>query len=231
MAIVHIGRCELGAAPKIAVIVDRIMPVEKVMEFREAGASLLEVRVDLFEDSFARIVEYVDDVRKRTGMPMIGTMRETPSNRERRLSYFQTLIPLVDCIDIELDTPVNREVIALCEGKPVIVSEHDFTRTPDIAELHAMAERAQALGATIFKVAVMPRAKTDVTRVLRFCEECAMPVVAIAMGALGAVSRVVAPLFGSLFTYAFVGEHEIAPGQLPLRELSNTIEMLYPQMS
>jgi 3-dehydroquinate dehydratase type I len=74
----------------------------------------------------------------------------------------------------------------------------------------------------------MARGRDDVTRVLRFWVESSIPTVAIAMGPLGTISRVIAPLFGSLFTYAFVGEREVAPGQLPLDELSSMIARLYP---
>lgn len=228
MAKIRIGDCELGVVPRITVIVDGRAAVEEVVRYGAQGASLLEVRADLFDGEFARVLEYVDALRARTGMPMIGTIRETPRNSGRRLELFEQLIPLVDCIDIEVDAPIGREVVSLCADKPVIVSEHDYERTPEPAGLHDIADRARALGGSIVKVAVMARSGGDVTRVLRFCEECAMPTVAIAMGPLGTISRVVGPLFGSLFTYAFVGDREVAPGQLPLGELSTMLSRLYP---
>jgi 3-dehydroquinate dehydratase-1 len=205
-----------------------MVPLETLSGYRQRGASLLEVRVDLFNEDFDRVLEYVGELRSRCGMPVIGTIRETDRTRPHRLELFERLVPLVDSIDIEVDAAIGREVAALCGDKPLIVSEHDFERTPRLEELHHSADRAGSLGASIAKVAVMARGRDDVTRVLRFCEESSIPTVAIAMGPLGTISRVIAPLFGSLFTYAFVGEREVAPGQLPLDELSSMIARLYP---
>jgi 3-dehydroquinate dehydratase-1 len=92
-----------------------------------------------------------------------------------------------------------------------------------------MVKEAKAAGATIVKLATTARSRGDVTRLLRFTENANVPMVAIAMGPVGTISRVVAPLFGSLFTYAFIGE-EVAPGQMSLDEMVLPLRRLYPGM-
>jgi hypothetical protein len=55
------------------------------------------------------------------------------------------------------------------------------------------------------------------------------PLVAIAMGHAGTVSRIAFPAAGSLLTYASAdGEEPTAPGQLPLRMLRRELARYYP---
>ncbi len=83
-------------------------------------------------------------------------------------------------------------------------------------------------GADIVKIATMAKSRADVVRLLRFTETCTVPVVTIAMSAIGTVSRVIAPLFGSLFTYGYI-TRPVAPGQLPVERLSEMRELFFPQ--
>ena len=90
-----------------------------------------------------------------------------------------------------------------------------------------MVDRALLQGADIIKIAVMARSTADVTRLLRFTEDCKVPLVTIAMGPLGSVSRVIAPLFGSLFTYGFI-HRPVAPGQLSVEKLIEERTLYFP---
>jgi len=49
----------------------------------------------------------------------------------------------------------------------------------------------------------------------------------MAMGPVGALSRLFYPAAGSLLTYSSVGE-PTAPGQIPLRELALLLTRFYP---
>jgi len=137
-------------------------------------------------------------------------------------------VPYVDAIDIELDTPIGPDVIAGAEGKTIIVSEHDFTSTPSVEGLNHMVEQGIQQGADIVKIATMATCVQDITRLLRFTEDCTTPLVTIAMGPLGTASRVFAPLFGSLYTYGFITE-SVAPGQISAEELAKEFKLYYTQ--
>jgi 3-dehydroquinate dehydratase-1 len=82
-------------------------------------------------------------------------------------------------------------------------------------------------GASLVKIAAMPHSADDVMRMLRFCNDTPHPMVAITMGELGTLSRVFAPLFGSLFSYAFLGD-SVAPGQLSVDKLAEEFRLFYP---
>ena len=110
-----------------------------------------------------------------------------------------------------------------------MLSFHDFQRTPPLQELLERFRQAQALGADLAKVAVMPQHPADVLTLLQATwqasEELAIPVAGMAMGALGAVSRVAGGEFGSALTFA-VGQAASAPGQLPIEDLRAALAAL-----
>jgi 3-dehydroquinate dehydratase-1 len=47
------------------------------------------------------------------------------------------------------------------------------------------------------------------------------------MGEYGTIARVLAPVFGSLFTYGYVTK-SVAPGQLPVGKLIEELRLFYP---
>ena len=160
-------------------------------------------------------------------MPLIGTIRETEDNRDKRLSMFECLIPLIDAIDIEIDSNINHDVISKAEGKIKIVSEHNFEKTPSDDELSQILGIAKNLGADIIKIAVMPNSREDVTRLLDFTKSRSENLVTISMGEIGKRSRIDAFKYGSLFTYGFINE-EVAPGQTSLDEMVEEFKTFYP---
>jgi 3-dehydroquinate dehydratase I len=222
-----IGGCSLGKKPRIVAIIDRKVAISEVLGLAERGADILEFRLDCFNGPLADALVYVRALREETSFPLIGTIRETPATKEQRLYLFKRLIPLVDCIDIEADAPIAPEVIAMAKGKTILVSEHDFESMPNPEKLNDIADQAFALGANIVKIAAMAKSAEDVRRLFRFTEERADPLVTIAMGPAGAISRVAAPLYGSLFTYAFIAD-SVAPGQLSLDEIARDFRKFFP---
>jgi 3-dehydroquinate dehydratase-1 len=220
-----IGSFELGKKPGIVAIIDEMISVEEIRSLR--GIDLIEFRIDCFDTPIEETVSYVKEVRSSVDIPSIGTIRETDFNRNSRLQFFQAVVPFVDCVDIELGTPISEEILACSKGKTILVSEHNFEKTPSDDVLHSMVDKAMLQGADIVKIAVMARSTADVTRLLRFTEDCKVPLVTIAMGPLGRVSRVIAPLFGSLFTYGFI-HRPVAPGQLSVEKLAEEISLYFP---
>jgi 3-dehydroquinate dehydratase I len=139
----------------------------------------------------------------------------------------------VDAMDFEMgnDTGHVAQVRALtrAHGLALVLSFHDFQRTPIDAELDARFNRAQELEADVAKVAVMPQSMADVHRLLcatlRASERLSIPVISMAMGGLGAVTRLAGGVYGSALTFA-VGSAPSAPGQIPIAEVRSTLAVL-----
>jgi 3-dehydroquinate dehydratase/shikimate dehydrogenase len=111
-------------------------------------------------------------------------------------------------IDLEFKASFARELIASTGGKRIVLSSHDFEGVPPdlIEQVRAM----RAAGAEIVKVAITARSLADNLQLLQL--ERARNTVLIAMGPVGAPTRVLAAHFHSHWTYA--GEAH-APGMLP----------------
>jgi len=229
MNTIKIGKMELGVIPRVVGIIDSPMPEARLKSFAERGVDIFEVRVDLFNKPIGKVIDYIKTVRKTVkNAPVIGTIRETDFNRADRAEWYMTLAPHVDCVDIELGIPEWRELLdGIMNPTVIMVSEHDFSATPDMIGLGDIVKRAVSQGAEIVKIAAMANSVSDVTRLLRFTEECRTPIVSISMGDTGAVSRVIAPIFGSLFTYGYLRK-PVVPGQLSAIKLVKALNEYFP---
>jgi 3-dehydroquinate dehydratase I len=227
MCTARVGPLLLDGAPRIAAIIDRELPLEQVAALADRGADLLEIRLDLFAPDFGAAFGYIARIRESVALPLLGTVRPNEHTEPHRLELFQRLLPFVDAIDIELDSDSIEQIVEMGTGKTIVVSEHDFERMPPLERLQSLTTQAVAAGAHIVKIAAMAHSAQDVARLLSFCRRVEHPMVAIAMGQHGLLSRLVAPLFGSLFSYAFVSE-SVAPGQMGLDELAAEMARYYP---
>ena len=118
-------------------------------------------------------------------------------------------------VDVEHD---SIAAIGDVPHEKVIVSYHNFEKTPaDLADIHA---RLAATGAAVVKVAVMARHILDTAAVLRILRNARKPTIALAMGPRGVLTRILAPKFGALLTYAGAGAGpEAAPGHISATEM------------
>ncbi len=137
---------------------------------------------------------------------------------EERLALLRRAMEL-GCayVDVEWDSVAEL-------GRPrgsatrLIVSRHWFDRTPP--DLPALAEELRPL-ADVVKLVGTVRAPADLLPVLELLGGARGPVIAIGMGAQGALTRVAAPCFpAALLTYgAAQGIAATAPGQLTIEAM------------
>ena len=246
----------------------------------DAGADVLELRVDLLEEAgalaapdpldaaaaAARILECLrglgeaiaaDGVDADAAAPVLLTCRTAAEGGRARLddaSYVALLCSVLDGLadwaperrPVAIDVEVQRGCLPqVCEqahglGIDVVASFHDFEATPADEVLEEVLARMAREGADLAKIAVWPTGADDVARLLGVCARATadagegaglgVPVAAMSMGALGAVSRV-APAFGSALTFAVVPDEQgqaraSAPGQMPIQDVRRCLELL-----
>lgn len=225
-----IGPCILGDIPRVAVALRDGVHRGEVESAMERGGDIIEMRIDNFGSHEAAHV--CAELEAVSDLPVIGTIRRREegggwhTNETQRLKLYQTIMPLIDAVDIELNADaVNREVITCAreQGVPVIGSFHDFQRTPEMSSLKKTLDKGDTLGVDIVKVAAHCADMTDLRRLAQLLlEHQDRAMVVIGMGRHGTVSRALFPALGSLLTYTFIGKPS-APGQM---DLDNTVATL-----
>lgn len=226
----------------VAVILEK--PLENSKKAAEKGADILEIRLDLLGiRTPERAAEVIREIKAETGLPIIVTSRsgaeggKWDGKEEDRTGLLINLLSLKDgpdAIDIELSAGMkerNRVIKAAKDRETaVIVSSHDFLKTPPLQNMRTIIEEMFLAGADIAKLAVMPLSVGDTLNLLRVTldfKDAGKSVCTIAMGSQGKHTRVVAPFYGSVLTYASIESNaSAAPGQLPVDEVKKIMEML-----
>lgn len=150
-----------------------------------------------------------------------------------KLNIFAAETNLIDLADIEFYTEqdLKQECIQKIHktGCKIILSNHDFNKTPDKAEITDRLLKMEKDGADIVKIAVMPKTPSDVAVLLgATCEAADLvscPVVTMSMSKLGVVSRIAGGVFGSAITFATAGAAS-APGQIPVEDLKMCLDLI-----
>jgi 3-dehydroquinate dehydratase-1 len=199
---------------------------------------MLEWRIDFFEgiaDS-AQVIDAARAIKRAAGaVPVLLTRRNATEGGQPIAMDEAAVVAMyvraceagcVDLIDYELsnapeDLKHLREVSA-AHGVAMVMSYHNFQRTPDAAFLVGRFDQAQRLGADVAKVAVMPQNPQDVLTLLgatyTASQNTRIPLVSMSMGGIGSISRVMGWMYGSAATFA-VGQGSSAPGQIAVEEL------------
>lgn len=122
---------------------------------------------------------------------------------------------------VEAPKEWKTEMVALAKkhNVQVIISHHNYDSTPNAERLQEIVTECFADGADIAKIAVAAQTKQDTARVLALHDDD-RPVVMLAMGEQGKISRVAGPLLGAPFTFvAATPETATAPGQLTAAQM------------
>jgi len=214
--------------------------LERARAAFEQGAKLIEWRADLLaEEDAAVAVTSLRALIRECPLPCIVTIRPTweggmyGGSETDRVSLIEAIGTSDDApryIDVELDayrTSRNRRQkvnLAVDHDQQVrdvepslILSTHDFRGRPADLRVAAMASEPAC---AVMKIAWMARSLRDNLEVIDLLVERVKPTVAMCMGEFGLMSRVLAPKFGGLFTFAALERgSESAPGQPTLDEM------------
>ncbi|MED6221692.1 hypothetical protein PIB30_057224 [Stylosanthes scabra] len=207
---------------------------EALVEMRKAkeiGADVVEVRLDLLKNFNPS--HHLQLLIKNRPLPTLITYRaiweggEYDGDESKRVDALRLAIELgSDFVDVELK--VAHELYKLIdEGKKpenvkIIVSSHNFENTPSIEELGNLAATIQSTGADIVKIATTALDITDSARLLQLLVHSQVPMIGIAMGEKGFMTRILAAKFGGFLTFASMeggSESAAAAGQPCINEL------------
>jgi 3-dehydroquinate dehydratase-1 len=194
------------------------------------GLELAEIRLDAMAEPelTPQNIRRIFSCRAR----LVATCRPGKLGDEKRKECLSLAIDSgAAYVDIEVEAPDSYKMElaekARAKGCKVIVSYHDYRRTPPEAELRQIIRWCFDSGADIAKIACMAQNDGDNARLLGLLDGSAGKVIVIGMGMKGRVTRIAAPLLGSPFTYASAGGgKETAEGQMDRETLGKALEAL-----
>ena len=234
--------------PKICVPLtgaDREAILEEAKKAKAEGAELVEWRADFYEklldeENVRKIFSELSDILGQ--IPLIFTVRTKKEGGICQIStedYVNCLLKAAqsgcaDIVDVEAfgEEETKKALVAKLHksGVLVIASSHDFEKTEDRETLLARFVQLDETGADILKMAVMPHVFDDTAALMQvtaeMTERTQRPLVSVAMGNLGSMSRIAGENFGSSITFATVGAAS-APGQFPIKELRMMMKALH----
>jgi 3-dehydroquinate dehydratase/shikimate dehydrogenase len=216
--------------PKICValgISDSKQLLEHAEREAEGSESFLEFRLDYLE-------------RPEDGLPVIRSVLDRHSNcsvlatcrRHQNHGKFnggiddqiRILEAAIDAgaqaVDLEIESAevAPDHLQTLRQSSKLIVSYHNFETTP---HLEQVAKRLTRIPADAYKIVTTARKPSDCGRILALARANArVPMIVLAMGEIGFPTRVLAPCFNGLYTYAApVCAEGTASGQVTSRLL------------
>jgi 3-dehydroquinate dehydratase I len=231
-----LGNVLLSGMPRIAVSFKDGFSPAKLAEIRQRGIRVAELRIDQFGSlDWAHIDREIQKFRHFARIATIRHRKEGglwEKKEQARLALFYSVLPLVDGVDLELSSGIVKEVVREAGRlkKKIILSYHNFYKTPDFKVLNSLVLRAKAAGADIVKIAAMPLKDRDIETLAQLTlTHKSQNIVTIAMGRKGMLTRLLFPSLGSLMTYSFAGK-SMAPGQMDYATMLKWMKEFYPAL-
>ena len=215
----------------------------------DAGADCLEWRADYLANArdphaLARAARALGSQLGST--PLIATLRTASQGGLLDVdddAYAELVRALMNCgadnlIDIEhtRGDELARTLVleAHRAGLHAIVSYHDFASTPPTQAMVDKLCELRACGADIPKLAVMAHTPADAARLMEATATAAelvdAPLLTIAMGPHGAITRLAGESFGSALTFCAL-EAASAPGQVGLAHARCALDALHAALA
>lgn len=210
-------------------------------------ADLAEFRIDLlnFASDHKQVIALGHELKKiLANKPLLATIRTHNEGGQLTISdtdygkTYQTYLqqPFMDMLDVEMfrDAQVVKNTVKLAHDKKVLIvmSNHDFQKTPSEDEIVKRLLKQDELGADILKIAVMPQSKQDVftlmNATLKVSQQSKKPLLTMSMGKLGTISRIATANMGGSFSFGMIGEAS-APGQIDVTQLKHILKTVQPQ--
>lgn len=105
----------------------------------------------------------------------------------------------------------------------LILSSHDFQKTPTLPTLRKLAQQAIQAKADVVKLVGFARNHSEMLPILQISQELAVAkkqFITISMGEAGEITRVITPLLGGLGMFApLTDKNKTAAGQIPASQL------------
>ena len=210
------------------------------------NAEIAEFRIDLLEfaSNTKEVIALGNEINKiLKDKPLIATIRTANEGGQLKVSdadyekiYMAYLKqPFMQLLDIEMfrNAKSVERLTQYAHKKDVLIimSNHDFDKTPSQQEIETRLLKQDQMGADILKIAVMPKSKQDVftlmNATLNVSQKSKKPLLTMSMGRLGTISRIATGNMGGSMSFGMIGEAS-APGQIDVAQLKQLLKTVQP---
>ena len=196
----------------------KVVPFQHTKVQNVRGADVIEIWFDRFSE------EETTKVLKKIKKPFIYKIEQkgikTPKIEALKKATY------ID-IDIETTTAQIKKLKAHNPKLKLIISHHDFKKTPTDKELQKISNQMKSQKADIQKIAALAKNFEDSIRMLDFLSKTSKKgqrSVFLSMGKKGIITRTTGHLFGNYMSYFALDEDsKSAPGQITLKEFNSQL--------
>lgn len=187
--------------------------LDQVQEVSE----MVELRVDGIKDLNEKDLQLI---RKKTVKEAILTSR-------KKEIILKSLNLGFDFIDIELSLISSLNLSKFDRAK-VILSFHDFKKTPEIHELTLLIDRMRECSVGVLKIATMINNEQDIKNLFQILlnKKKNEKMIVVGMGRKGQIIRILGPLLGSFLTFASTKFGKTASGQIDIEKMKYIYKLL-----
>jgi len=191
-----------------------------------SGAAMLELRLDLIGENPDRLFPAIPK-----SIQTVVTCRPGIHKEEERAALLKHGLELgAAFVDVETESSDvflnNIKQCAELNHAKVIVSYHNFERTPGLEDLESVMIGCFERGGDLAKIATRVHGTADILNLIALFGLPGQKVI-LGMGPLGRILRIVGPYLGGAFTFASLEEgKETAPGQLSIKEMNDIYKVI-----
>lgn len=220
--------------------------IELIKKGIEAGVECFEWRGDFaadVHDPQAMAQQSIEIGKALSNNPYLFTFRSTSQGGHLTIPVEEYVVlnkaiieaEAVDLVDIEtwIGDPAVLELVECAKQHNVktVISYHNFAGTPSVEWMVNLLTHMADLGADIPKIATMANSAQDALKLLAATEEMSRihsdkPLLTMAMGREGSITRLVGELFGSAITFCSL-EEASAPGQVQVMQAIRIMDELH----
>ena len=165
---------------------------------------------------------------KKVKKPIIFCLKDAREKGEfkggerKRVEILEKALEFCDFVDLGICTK-KKDLSRLIKKErkaKIILSFHDFEKTPPDLEIEEIFENMKKFKANLIKIALKANSFSDSLRLLLLAEKQRGKGIFISMGKYGQINRVFSALMTNTWTYASLDEKEkTAEGQFTVDEL------------
>jgi 3-dehydroquinate dehydratase-1 len=195
-------------------------PTVEQFLLKHPEVKMIELRLDLMKIDEAQLIRFLS-------LPVDVVVTCRPNGQmteEQRLTLLcQSVFLGATYVDVEIES--GTEFISTLKKSAtehnckLIVSYHNFEKTPKLSELEKIVEQCRTAQADIVKIACMVNDEQDIL-IIKSLYSINHPLIALGMGEKGTITRIKACEWGAPFTFAAAAsDAATAPGQVEYKSL------------